>query len=479
MKFPFSKNTILKSTYSHSVLGLAIGTFMYLLCLTGTLLVFTEYWERWEQPHIPEFSEYPPSILNVALENFLQKVDEAPETIYLVLPTADLPRIHVAGDINEWWVDQKGNIIEQVEAPWTELVKNIHVYLHLPKTIGILIVSIIGAIFIGLIISGLIAHPSIVKDAFKVRIGGNRRIEMLDIHNRLSVWALPFHLMIGITGAFFGMVGLLVVIAASAFYNGDRQALFDDIYGSDPVIQEAPQELRFDIAHKYIESQYPEASPIYIAIQNYGTEEQYFEFAATFPQTLAYSEIFRFRSSGEFINRQDLIGGSIGRQALYSVYRLHFGHFGNLAVRTLYIILGLALTIISVTGINLWLCKKQENWLHRQWCALVWGIPISLGLAAFASLLALPVIYLFIFSQVICSIYCSFSPHSLAVKKNFLMLILTGILLMVSLIHLILLFSFEFYLSGITINILLMFIALALFLALTYIKSSKGALFKP
>ena len=451
MKSFFAKTTILQSIHAHSVLGLTVGVFMYLLCLTGTLLVVADYWERWEQPNIPEFAEVRPESFNTALDGFLKKVEDIPKTIYLVLPTASLPRVHVAGDNQEWWVDTQGNTINPVQSAWIELIKNIHIYLHLPETIGLLVVSIIGAIFIGLIISGIVAHPSIFKDAFKFRAGGNKRIELLDIHNRLSVWALPFHLMIGVTGAFFGLVGLLVVFAAAALYDGDRQALFDEVYGADPKINAPLTDIQFSPAFDYLKEKHPNSSPIYIAVQNYGTEQQYFEVAATFPQTLAYSEIFRFSSSGQFINQQDLIGGPIGRQVLYSVYRLHFGWFGGLGIQLLYIALGLSITVISVTGINLWLNKKEEAWLHQQWLALVWGFPLGLTVAAAGSFLTLTPAYLLLGVQLLCCIYCKAGKQTNRTKRKVLISLLGISTLTLSLAHL---FYFDNHYSSASIPVI-------------------------
>lgn len=445
MKSIFSKQTITKSVHAHSVVGITIGAFMYLLCLTGTLLVVADYWERWEQPTIPEFSSANGNILDTALEEALarveqvrdseqgrdrdenlKEVDQAPETLYLVLPTATLPRLHVSVGNKEWWTDAQGHLLGEVESTWTELVKNIHLHLLLPKTLGMIIVSIIGALFVGLIISGVIAHPSIFKDAFKWRVGGSRRLETLDLHNRLSVWALPFHLMIGITGAFFGLVGFLVVLAAQAFYDGDREALFNDVYGADPVVSETPVAINFNVALAYLEENYTETHPIYVAVHHYGTERQFFEIAATFPRSLTYSEIFRFHSNGEFMNRQNLVGGSAGRQILYSVYRLHFGWFGGLGIQILYLALGFSLTVVSVSGINLWLQKKEECWLHKQWLALVWGVPLGLVIAAVSRFGGGSPGYALLATWILCAFFCQYPGLSLWARKKTLLILTCG-----------------------------------------------------
>lgn len=51
----------------------------------------------------------------------------------------------------------------------------------------------------------------------------------------------------------------------------------------------------------------------------------------------------------------------MGKQVVYSMYYLHFGHFGGFAVKLIYTILGLALTVVSVTGINIWLARRRHR----------------------------------------------------------------------------------------------------------------------
>lgn len=105
------------------------------------------------------------------------------------------------------------------------------------------------------------------------------------------------------------------------------------------------------------------------------------------PGRLVYSEIYRFTLDGEYINHQALSDGPAGRQLAYSVYRLHFGQFGGWPVRLGYGLLGLGLTVLCVSGINLWLMKRPDRtWVNDLWMAWVWGWPLGLAVAALAAL---------------------------------------------------------------------------------------------
>ncbi len=372
---------------AHSAVGLAVGAIMYLICLTGSLAVFYPEFERWEQPDAAEYNNLSPASITQAYQEYLTQVITPEKSVYVVLPTAEVPRAHLSDGKQEWWLNQDGSLGSVIKKPWTEMLQELHIQLHLPETFGLIVVSFFGILLAHLVISGVLTHSRIFKDAFTLNWGGTGQKQQIDLHNRLSVWGLPFHAMIAITGAFFGLVSILILIAASAFYDNDRDALIADIYGAEPVITNAPAlDIERSFANLAIADS--QATPIYVVVQNITTSKQFVEIAATLPQRLIYSEIYQFHADGEYIGQQGMANGPIGRQAVYSVYRLHFGHFGNLAVKIVYLVMGLALTYISVSGINIWLNKrgKIDN-INYLWSSFVYGTPFALSASLMTSIL--------------------------------------------------------------------------------------------
>lgn len=412
MKLKPSPALVKSSLSAHSVVGLVIGFLMYLVCLTGALVVFKDAIQRWEQPDVAEFSEFDSATIETALNDYLDSREPMPESLYVVLPTDHERRMHLSDGEGEWLLREDGSLGPEPREGLAHMLMELHYYLHLPSSIGLLLVSALGTMLLGLIISGLLAHPRIFKDAFRFRLGGSRRLEQADIHNRLSVWGLPFHLMIALTGAFFGLAGLLVLAAAPAYYGGDREALIADIYGGDPVVEAPVQKVDVAAALADLEQRAPQAEPLYLVVQKPNTSGQFLEIAASLPGRLVYSEIYRYGADGEFINLQGLSDGIAGRQILYSVYRIHFGHFGGEGatfwVKLAYLLLGLALTVVSVTGVNVWLARRGgRDWVNDLWCAGVWGTPMATALAALGSVVGgMPPIALFLAGLATCLGIC-------------------------------------------------------------------------
>ncbi|MCW8880569.1 MAG: PepSY domain-containing protein, partial [Kangiellaceae bacterium] len=415
-----SNNLVKNSLNAHTWLGLTVGAVMYLICLSGAVVVFFEEFERWEQPNVEEYSQYSHQQITAAINEFTQRVDKIPESIYVVLPTEAVPRIHISADGKEWFVSQDGKLSEPVKEGWTHMLKELHVQLHLPQTFGIIVVGSLGAMLCGLIISGLLAHPRIFKDAFTFRIGGSKRLEQADIHNRLSVWGTPFYFMIGLTGAFIGLVGVLIAVVAPAHFNGDRNAVVDSVYGGDPIIERKAESINYQKAFDELTKINPDAMPIYLVAQHLNTEKQFLEIAATLPNRLIYSEMYRFHSDGSFINYQGLSDGPVGRQVAYSVYRLHFGHFDNGWVKILYAILGLALTVISATGINIWLARRKfESFINHVWSGFIWGTPLSLAMSYIIGIYGSHFVAVFWFCLAVC-MGLSFWIRNISKTKFFL-----------------------------------------------------------
>ncbi|MCP8897713.1 PepSY-associated TM helix domain-containing protein [Gilvimarinus xylanilyticus] len=397
MKQLLSPALVKQSLASHAWLGLAVGAFMYLVCLSGSFLVFEHELEHWEQADAPERHQVTPEQVQSAynlLEKQVMAEQNKAETdsehhhhMFVMLPTAASPNMRVASDDGSYFVNADGSLGDKVDTPWTQLLIDLHLYLHLPKSFGMIVVSILGVMLCGLIISGFLSHPRIFKDAFTLRPKAAPRLSQADWHNRFSVWGAPFHLMIGVTGAFFGLASLFVLIGAQAFYDGDTSKVVPAIYGAEPELEQPLQTAAVGKALAQMPQIAPEAEPFYITVEDVGTEHQYILLGAEHPERLIYAEQYRFDSAGNYLSKVGFSDGEAGRQAIFSVYRIHFGHFGGLLVKLAYVALGLALAVISVSGINIWLAKRrQRDGLNNIWTAIVWGTPLALGLTAVAQL---------------------------------------------------------------------------------------------
>jgi uncharacterized iron-regulated membrane protein len=303
---------------------------------------------------------------------------------YLRMPTDDLPRAVVTTDSGGRYVDGTGRLGPRQAPTWTEFVIGLHEYLQLPATFGLILVGALGVALAALAITGVLAHPRILRDAFRLRTRHDPQIARADWHNRLGVWTLPFVLAVTITGAFLGLSSIGASMLARAYTGGSVERIYAPVFGGDPAPDPAPAPLP-DIAAalRTLATRAPAAIPTYVIVHAPGSRGQHVQITAGHPRRLIFGETYRFDAGGRWRGKVGLSDGALGQQAAASAYNLHFGNYGGLLVELAYMLLGIALCGITATGVSLWLEKRQRRGLRSErlrasWDAVVWGTPLAL-----------------------------------------------------------------------------------------------------
>jgi uncharacterized iron-regulated membrane protein len=365
----------------HAAIGLLAGALLYLVMLSGTLAVIGPRWDRWEQPRVPEMTSIAPVAVQRAVA---QAARTHPATIMVTLPTADLPRTAVTVGADHYYVDRTGQRSVLVRHGWTDFLLALHIYLNLPATIGLILVGTLGVMMAALSITGVIAHPRIFRDAFRLRPRANRQLAQADWHNRLGVWTLPFGVAIAITGAFLGLAVAGATLLAREHHGGDIAKVYAPIFGDQSVSGAGPAPIA-DVAAALatMRTRFPAVSPGYVTVAAPGTAGQRIDIIATVSHRLIYGESYRFDAAGRFWRTVGLADGALGQQVAASTYRLHFGSFGDWPVELAYLVFGLCLTVIAGTGTSLWLHKRRRRGvasprLEAIWGVVLWGSPLLL-----------------------------------------------------------------------------------------------------
>jgi uncharacterized iron-regulated membrane protein len=377
----------------HGVVGLTFGALLYLVCLTGALSVFVDEW-KWIEAPSPPVTALAPGALDRA-------VAAAPRTgvLFITAPTAPFQRWTLSAGDEAWHIDSQGGLTS-ARTPWSDFVTNLHMTLTLPAPWGSLAVGILGAALLSLILSGVLAHPRILRDAFVLRLGGSRRLQEADLHNRLSVWGLPFHVAVSLTGAFFGLSNLALMAVAALGFHGDMARAAGPLRGPATIPDARPAPLpRLDPLVRRALALRPGAGLSYIGVEQPGTRGQQIAVETAAPGRLPRGEQAYFDGAGRMIGRGRFASGPAGLQIYAGAAQLHFGFFGGLPVRIAYGVLGAALALVSASGVRIWLARRRDRGrpaprLERAWAGWTWGAPASLAVAALTAAI-LPVAWVF------------------------------------------------------------------------------------
>jgi uncharacterized iron-regulated membrane protein len=387
---------------SHSILGLAFAALIYVVSLTGAFTVFVTEIEVWENAEIAApAASVPPHAYAAALGHALAERDPAGEVVNLLAygPTPFAPVLAVrlnerdasgAFQQTNWLADPStGRLLGEVDAPLAHLIEELHVALHLPDPWGRYLVGLLGVCMFSLIISGILAHPTIVRDAFKLRLERNRRIAWTDMHNRLSVWGLPFHLVLTFTGGFLGLAGLIIGAVAMIAYEGDQERAIASIQGPQ-AIDGAPQSGLPPIAQMVAEVR-TDGKPITMIIVNgVGNVGGVTQIAVHDDRVLDANTAQMFRNDGQFLETYGGAHAPGGIRALAMLQPLHFGTFGGYPVKLLYFFMALALTWVTSSGMKIWFARRAQQGrpvprLEAAWQGMTAGLTLGLAAAAVAS----------------------------------------------------------------------------------------------
>lgn len=378
---------------AHAAVGLIGGALLYIIALSGTVLVFYDELQRVEHPAIQMTSVEPAAVERAANEIMAREAGKPRTThLYFNLPSPEFPRFLGYTDTQEVLLDRDGGIVDDHKIGWSKFLYSLHYELTVPGTVGLVIVGILGVMMLTLTISGVIAHPRIFRDAFRLRARDGGGVGLTDWHNRLSVWTLPFIVMIALTGAIIGLGILTVQGVAWRYYGGDAEAAYAPIFGGEHPVDLAPAELpAMGKTLEYMRANYPGVEATFLTVHDPKTRGQSIQVMGEHPRRLIFGEYYNFDSAGNFEHATGLADGELGQQAAASNYSLHFGNYGGLTVKIVYFMFGAALTAICATGTFIWLGKRRrrgivEPRLRAAWHGVVWGTPTALALTALARL---------------------------------------------------------------------------------------------
>lgn len=379
--------TVKRALSVHAAIGLVAGGLLYLVSLSGAVAVFYQEWQRIEQRGVPEMATIDPAAVQRGVEAVLASERGKPLTthLYVHLPVAPLPRATITTDTQAVHLERSGDIAAREEIAWSDFLVALHYTLNLPAIVGLTIVGGLGVMMLALSLSGVVAHPRIFRDAFRLRARDKGGLGLADWHNRLSVWTLPFTLAIAFTGALIGVAYVTAYGMASTSYGGDLEAVYAPIFGGEGKPDKTPAPAPNVVAAlDYMRTKHPDVDVSYVTLHDPGTAGQHIQILGEHQRRLIFGEYYSFDAAGRFHGIAGLADGTLGQQAAASNYRLHFGNFGGLPVKIAYLIFGLVLTGICATGTYIWLGKRErrglvEPRLRATWDAVVWGSPLMLA----------------------------------------------------------------------------------------------------
>jgi uncharacterized iron-regulated membrane protein len=384
----------------HGWLGLNFGLLLFVVCLSGTIAVFS--WEidwlidpamRAETEQVAadaaEAGEPGPSASGVNWTAIRAGVAEAypyHEASFMVAPrhegfAALVYATDPAGRSVKLWVHPQTGEVQQRGNFWTvqRFFRSFHRRMFVPNPWGILWVTIFALTLLASAVTGILFYRGWYRNLFRLR-WKDVRLLFSDGHRLAGVWSLAFTAIIVATGVWYA-----VEMAAPA---------------SGPKVRGITE------AQKVERGPAPEVLPLSEQVARAKAAFPGFQATDVIPGTPSRVTQIRGQADAWFVRprantvRVDPVTGevlSVQRATELSAYHrwsdmadpLHFGTFGGLWSQALWFIFGLILSSLALTGGWLWHDRAEKkaiaagaNTKHPRWGYVAAAVPVVALLAS-------------------------------------------------------------------------------------------------
>lgn len=390
----------------HGWSAVALGLLLYVVLATGTVAVMADEIGRWStgtldvRPPLTRpldaiarriLADAPP-----ALRDTLDLSGSARDGLRVSLrdaPGPDQRGIDVETAPDGRVLHRREGLAEAIEGrdpdgALADFLVGIHVRLYLPGLWGYAVTGVAGLALLAAALSGLLVHRHLLRDLFTLRALASPPLAARDRHNLAGTWALPFALVLALTGAFFSFAAPVGFPAlAWVSFGGDQQALFSVLLGTPPAADPTSAPIADLDAVAADARGRAGAAPSYIRISHPGrADARVIVYAETRPGEIAPATLVYDGVTGRFLERRPAVGRapSIGGTLYGLMAPLHFGHFAGLASKLAWTALGFCCCRVTLGGLRLWVIRRAAR--HPAWRAFdravsVAGLGLTLGMA--------------------------------------------------------------------------------------------------
>lgn len=408
----------------HGWAGVILGLLLYVVVLTGAIVVFAEEIGEWsasgQRSHASLSQPLHKDLMTLSKKvpaSYLEEVNIRQNNQGYLKIFFHTHKAKEAGGIKEnygtlfTFDPATHRIISQHEGFQSDLPRDaassldrflvrLHVSLHVPGRIGLYLTGILGLVLLLAAISGFFLHRHLFKEMFlSPRISQNKPLTARDKHNLAGTWGLPFSFVLAFTGAFFSFaISLGLPVIAMTAFGGDQEKAVIAIVG-EPEKQD-PTPAPFTNLDKVIRqsTQMVGIAPNLINIEHWGRADAHIAVLHRNPEGKLYNTQHIFSGvTGEYQGLKPQLGKvpSMGDDVVSLMGVLHFGTFAGLLSRLIWFSLGLATCYVTLTGIQLWLRRRESNTKAKIWQYygrftdyVGYGLPIACitaGMGFFAS----------------------------------------------------------------------------------------------
>ena len=349
------------SSWIHLYGGLALGGLLVVISVSGSALVFEDTLNEWLRPNLHHVA---PSGDRASMDEMVEAVttaypDSTPWIANLSTEPTEPTVVRLGPEAPSVFVDPYRATVLGEQRPDEGLVNTVvglHVELLAGRTGG-LIVGVSGLLLVLLTATGLVLWwPRRLKQLWKaLRVSwrqGALRFNY-DLHRAGGFYTTLFLLLTALTGSafvFYPTTQQIITTVTATEPWPPAPPTVEEEHGVEP-----PAAVSYRDVMRSVEQVLPEAQPTYLYLPE-TAEAPVTVRLRTPPEWHPNGRSFVYvrPSDASILRVDDAREAPWGAQLLQTFYPLHVGAVGGLFVKWLYVVLGLAPAVLSVTGTIIW-----------------------------------------------------------------------------------------------------------------------------
>ncbi|EMO47294.1 PepSY-associated TM helix domain-containing protein [Leptospira santarosai] len=348
----------------HSIFGLIAGGFLVVIGFTGSLLVFGHEIDRLLNPNLwyvkAEEERLSIDALREKLKQtlpshalagwLLSKKRNQPDQVWLHFLDSNRKKEFVIL-LNPYTGEILGKLAEDLSDSFYGWVLNLHYTLFM-GSFGYVLTGIFGVIFVFQGISGMILYRNIWQNLFRLRTSQSLRTYFSDLHKLVGVFALIFNLVLGFTGAWWSARSTTRLLVRGFSEENKIGSFFNQSVSMNVLLKDATDRIPGFRLGFISFPHHQEKDPI----QFYGTEEEQNPFRSPFGSYFIFDS-----DSGKMLQTFHLSNENLFYKIVDSFRPIHFGTFGGVFTKILWVILGLAPGILYLSGMGIFISKRNSK----------------------------------------------------------------------------------------------------------------------
>ncbi|MEC8375709.1 MAG: PepSY-associated TM helix domain-containing protein, partial [Pseudomonadota bacterium] len=237
--------------------------------------------------------------------------------------------------------------------------------LHLGRPIGLILTGLLGLTLMVSIFTGVLVHRKKLPQLFTFRPQKSFSLLLNDGHKVMGVWGVVFHSILAFTGAFLGLATVILVPAAAyVSFGGDQEKLIETFTATKaPVISNVDQPTKIAEILSVAEKEKPDLAITNLTIMGYGDKNALVYVFGAGDENLGGQTLVFEGATATLLKVQSNFGrleGVTGK-ILDALFPLHFGNFAGIFVKAVWAWLGLAMSLLPISGIMLWVERGLSN----------------------------------------------------------------------------------------------------------------------